>query len=173
MSRWLTDRRRENLERLAAYLEALPKSYRHFDMGTFMRHDGEHELDPKLDDQGVMVKDPQRFLSDCGTVACAVGHGPAAGIPLGRTFVDRHTTAWSGLKSTTIDWDGYSGRNFAPHFESAWQWMFGGDWGSIDNTAQGAAARIRYVLKHGDAPDDFITPRRRFRQLYADLRVTA
>ena len=107
----LTDTQRANLARLADYLETVPQSA--FDMESF-----EEE-------------------TDCGTVACAVGHGPAAGFP----------------KPVLEAWTSYSSREFAPD-SPAWDWCFFGRWSETDNTPQGAAARIRYMLEHG-VPENY------------------
>ncbi len=117
---------KENLAKLAAYLAKLPDDYEKFNMwvyfsgraeGTYMTHGG----------------------TMCGTAACAVGHGPAAGI-----------------KSPVYDsWNDYCLQAFCietqtPEFE----WLFGGSWNQVDNTPKGAAARIRYYLENGGIPVD-------------------
>ncbi len=71
--------------------------------------------------------------TECGSVGCAVGHGPYAGIP----------------KQYSEDWDVYSNRVFIDRGMSS-EWCFGLFWKNIDNSAQGAAKRIRYLLKHGN-----------------------
>ena len=55
---------RENLEKLAYYLHALPDFYQHFHMGNWNQ---DHMDDHKY---------------GCCTVACAVGHGVYAGFPI-------------------------------------------------------------------------------------------
>lgn len=37
------------------------------------------------------------------------------------------------------------------------RWLFGSDWAGRDNTPEGAAARIRYYLKHGAPQDEAMT----------------
>lgn len=120
---------RKNLEKLAAYLEKLPTNYRHFSMWDFSRVDGVETSD---------YSDLIKYPSECGAVACAVGHGPAAGIPA------RHGE----------DWNEYSDRMF-DLFEDDWQWCFSPLWLTVDDTPQGAAKRIRYLLEHG-VPEDFV-----------------
>lgn len=120
-----------NLKTLADYLAALPADYTHFDMGHW--HTGEKETDPPT--------------TRCGTVACAAGHGPAAGIlPL-----DNHI-----LVDDSIDWFAYTEDLFELDFESREHvWCFGGGWSLHDNTPQGAAKRIRYLIHHGRPPRGF------------------
>ena len=102
----LTPEQRANLAKLADYLVTVPQSA--FDMADYQQK------------------------TDCGTVACAVGHGPEAGVQ----------------KRDCESWNQYSDRVFAPQFES-WGWCFSDHWSVADNTPQGAAARIRYMLEHG------------------------
>lgn len=40
--------------------------------------------------------------------------------------------------------------------EGTWQWMFDAGWGQVDNTPEGVALRIEYVLDYG-APPPFAT----------------
>lgn len=114
----------ENLETLANYLEALPAGYRHFSMWTYLSHYGRHDYFHPVD-AGVSEM-------ECGTVACAVGHGPAAGL-----------AALPGE-----NWEAYEQRVFGVTL-AEWTWCFASSWGAIDNTPQGAAKRIRYMLELG------------------------
>lgn len=103
-----------NCKKLAAYLLELPDDYDKFDMWWYTRN-GEQ---------------PQE--TDCGTVACAAGHGPAAGIePLPGEY-----------------WVTYTQRVF-----SASPWMFASDWSRHDNTVEGAAKRIIYALRNRILPE--------------------
>lgn len=63
--------KRSNLEKLAAYLETLPVDYQHFSMRSYLTKDGSYVSYPEEANTAI----------DCGTIACAVGHGPAAGSP--------------------------------------------------------------------------------------------
>lgn len=105
-----------NLRKLAAYLLTLPADYPDFEMSDFTG-DGSA---------------PQRVT--CGTAACAVGHGPAAGFKAKRGE----------------DWGPYSERLFiSQSFSEAWQWCFSGLWSRADNTVHGASARISWLLDNG------------------------
>ena len=75
----------------------------------------------------------------CGSVGCAIGHGPHAGIP----------------KNASESWDAYETRVFGLELD-VWRWCFSSRWTQIDDTPQGAAKRIRYLLEHGAPPDDFL-----------------
>ena len=112
-----TDEQRANLTKLADYLCNLPDDYQHFNMSY--------------------------FVSECGTSACAVGHGPAAGIPLKKDD----------------NWLTYSYENFC--FSGAfWRYMFGSDW---PNCPKAAAHRIWEVINreitHQEAVAAFVRQR--------------
>ncbi len=116
---------RANLTMLADYLES-EKLRARFHMGQFQ--------------DGDIIS--WRDALDCGTVGCAVGHGPYAGIP----------------KTTSEGWGAYSMRVFIPSkSDDAWMFCFDDVWAHIDNSPQGAAKRIRYLLKHGsDAVEEIM-----------------
>lgn len=126
----MNKKHRDNLLKLAAYLEALPEDYGQFDMGYFNA-----EVDDYNDTIDLPLSDRKY---DCGTVACAVGHGPAAGI---RAYGD-------------FNWGQYARRVFGTEVgDDNFNYMFGACWERFDNTAKGAAARIRtYVEAGGEVP---------------------
>jgi len=147
---------RERLQQLANYLESLPKSYKHFGMTDYLEPslDAEKSLkDYALNNGGV---------ASCGTAACAVGHGPAAGI-----YVPRHLI----MADWAVDWNRYALLFTGQHhvMESLWHWMFSGAWDDVDNHHWGAAARIRYVLADKPIPEDCYEPRRGHRKLYREF----
>jgi hypothetical protein len=117
----LTDEQRANLATLAAYLRTLPAEYPDFSMDDFTATGGS------------MAKQPE-----CGTAACAAGHGINAGIPAlgGESWFDYSVRAFVE--------DDYDGNGSSP-----WDWCFSGSWSHTDNTAHGAADRITYMLAHG------------------------
>lgn len=125
---------RENFERLAAHLENLVPPPE-FSMRLFTNLlDGE--------DREYMATGQ---IPACGTVACAAGHGPVAGI----------------LDPDAEDWNEYVERNFLGEpvdgkFDNnrIYRWCFSCSWTDIDNTPTGAAKRIRYMLAHG-IPEHF------------------
>lgn len=71
----------------------------------------------------------------CGTVGCAIGHGPYAGIK----------------NPECLNWDEYSLKSFglAQYHEGAGHSLFSWRWMDVDNTPNGAAKRILYLLKYG------------------------
>jgi hypothetical protein len=121
----LTDEQRTNLAKLAAYLRTLPADYPDFAMNDFV-----------LDSSG---KKGIAHVASCGTAACAVGHGPKAGIK----------------PKSGESWHAYSYRTLIPIMfgddvdDDAWAWCFSGIWAHVDNTVHGAAARIEWMLEHG------------------------
>lgn len=133
VSEVLTEKQIVNLRQLATYLSALPDGYGQFDMGNYRA-------------KGAIVDGAAGFprkLNDCGTVACALGHGPNAGI------------APEGSRT----WLAYSSDHFISpsqdETEPYWEWCFSGLWMDSDNTPKGAAARINWMLDHDGIPADW------------------
>lgn len=116
----------KNLAKLATHLEKLPLDYSHFDMNDFQSEDGSVDIRFSI---------PKAEVS-CGTSACAVGHGPWAGIRVSKY---------------DVDWEHYSDRVFGVSIfdDGAGDFMFAAEWARPDPTHRGAAARIRYVLDGG------------------------
>lgn len=134
---------RAELAKLSTYLreKASQDSHLKFDMETF------YSPNPHL----------------CGSSACAIGH---YAIMLGWEPVNGGVSppAKQGLENCPADrgevlgWMTFSrqvlGLKSRGATEHDWNWMFSGEWGDVDNTALGAAARIDYYLEHG-VPDSF------------------
>lgn len=123
---------RENLLKLAWYLWNLPHNYEHFDMNFYWDCPVKN-----LDTWGCPVKNPDPWgciskTPECGTVACAAGHGPAAGI-----------------EKTVEIWEHYIHINFInDEYQRELFWCFSGWWVDVDNTPKGAAKRIFYMLEN-------------------------
>jgi hypothetical protein len=132
----LTRTQRRNLAKLADYLEGLPKNYRHFDMFDY--------IDGRSDADVARYARNNGGVASCGTVACALGHGPAAGVLFRPSDFYGRTPSWSLYTSRFIE-----------EYSPAWEWAFDSGWKHHDNHHWGAAARIRYLLKHGGPPDGF------------------
>lgn len=119
--------KQNNLKKLAIYLSTKRPS-RKFSMVTY-GSDASGELEPREIEK----------VPECGTVCCAVGNGPRAGIPAGRcrnwsTYVDKFVTT-----------------------DEEYNWLFDYNWFCRDNTPKGAAYRIGYFLKCG-IPSWFLFP---------------
>lgn len=110
---------RENLDKLATYLEGLRADYSGFRITTYYSHPDIGLIPPSCY-QGY----------ECGSAACAIGHGPAAGIPI----------------RGDATWYGYASRVFGTSETSSdvGRYMFG--IGTPDGHLA-AAARIRDVLE--------------------------
>lgn len=131
----------ENLKTLALYLLALPATYGNFDMLVYQKKGNRFSY---LSQDFV---DPDPVTHGCGTVACACGHGPSAGIP--------------ALKGEV--WSKYAYRAFFDTTPAAstdeeagyWEWCFSSRWEGVDNTPQGAGIRILYLLTKQRLPGDW------------------
>lgn len=107
-----------------------------FDMNDYVTSDGYGASVTILENYPHKFWNQKERYAKCGTVACAVGHGPMFGI---EPRIDEY-------------WHDYSHRSFGcnPYVrKSLFVWMFGTDWSIIDNTPQGAAARINFFLEKG------------------------
>jgi len=111
----MTQEQKENLLKLADYLES-------------------GNLKAKFDMAIIYDTSKCDGINDCGTVGCALGHGPYAGIP----------------KPLQESWIQYSYNAFGMEWgTNEFKQLFGSQWEAIDNTPEGAAKRIRAELaKH-------------------------
>lgn len=130
----LTAKHRKNLLKLAEGLRrSVPPPA--FDIGGFMETPERFENEPQP--RGVK----RSFYSECGATACAVGHGPLFGIK---------------VSPNDDTWFDYCERVFGVQDgDPVWDWLFDSEWVSIDNTPQGAAARILFLLEHGFPPRQY------------------
>ena len=117
----------KNLRKLADGLLNLPVNYKHFDMLSYFRLES--------GTVGPACAGGKELL-ECGTVACAAGHGPSFGIEVERGEI----------------WIGYIQRVFR---SGSYEWCFSDQWAKEDNTPQGAALRILYMLDCGGIPEGF------------------
>lgn len=120
-----------NLAKLGLYLRGLPADYERFAMRVFYDAPGAIVSRPEFTRAGA-------YGHPCGTVACAVGHGPAAGVPP-RDYVE--SWACYGAWAFTED-------------DLQFDFLFSGDWQWSDDTPRGAAARIALLLDSADS--DFV-----------------
>lgn len=109
----------KNLLQLADFLDTLPSEK--FAMDAYARDEHDEAL--------------ELAAHECGTVCCAAGWGPAAGLaPL----------------PSDDSWEEYTHRVFGVEAaDPAWSWCFSGLWRRADNTPAGAAKRIRHLVEHG------------------------
>lgn len=88
-----------------------------------------------------LVNENEEILSStraegCGVIGCA----------LGTAFINN-------IGDTSYrDWSEYCDKNFFSYNGIEFTWCFDAQWHYVDNTPQGAAKRIRYLIKHGKAP---------------------
>ena len=148
----VTPEQRANLLKLADYLYALPDNYEKFHMGTFATQESKDEL------FGLLELDPSNVLEglhNCGTTACAIGHGPACGIK---------------PEPLDLTWGRYADRAFGADLNSrVFNFCFAGAWEEYDNTPKGAAQRIYYLLDNGIAGLTEPLAKRDFMQMYQHL----
>jgi len=122
--------RKVNLLKLAAYLRGLDREK--FNMRSFYKRYDEYS--GRLVIVGPSgVGQYSTTPNYCNTVACAVGCGPAAGVPV----ID-----------TDTGWSIYSQRVFTSCART-WDFLFSIGWVNIDNSPSGAAKRIEFLLEHG------------------------
>ncbi len=155
-----------NLKKLADYLESLPYRYKHFDMLDF--------LDAQSNEAAVVYAKENGGVHTCGTVACAVGHGPSAGILFRNSdFTEEYDWNQSAFVMAP-DWSSYAQRftGIDDPLSRKFEWLFGSDWVEVDNHHYGAAARIRYLLEYRQVPSGFLSgyAERKHRSLYQEFR---
>src|SRR5688500_13801651 len=104
-----------NLARLADYLSRLPRDYRHFAMQDFLVVPSGPDFLGPVRARCVEAEYARTGSTEgwtCGTAACALGHGPAAGIPL------RFEEFNSKANPLVPDWLAY-GQRFCPNYGSS------------------------------------------------------
>jgi hypothetical protein len=163
----LTPARRWRLNLLADYLEALPADYAHFDMAHYVTAEGLSVVNYAVHNGGLPI-------DGCGTAACAVGHGPAAGILMPKHLAETMTGDRFCPKDK-IAWERYASLFVGDEAGNAFMfdWLFASDWVFVDNGHLGAAARIRYLLAHGKPPTEFDDVGDEWLPLYAPYRIDA
>ena len=140
----ITDIQRKNLIDLADFLDRhVPPP--NFGMNCFVKP---ADIFPDNDDpnENPNLATPEVY-NQCGTVACAVGHGPLMGLkPLPEdTWYDYSYRNFGA----TMTYSTTTGERVAAESDDLWAWLFDGRWHQTDNTAKGAAARIRWYLENG------------------------
>jgi hypothetical protein len=112
---------KENLLRMADHIETIPQ--KEFDMEKYR-------------------KDGSSLEMECNSVGCAVGHCSILDIDnIQKNFI---CMFYWGINF--LEWsEQFTGVYVMPQ----WNYLFGDRWKYIDNTPQGTANRIRYIVKHG------------------------
>jgi hypothetical protein len=121
---------RENLQKLADGLRGPLRLG--FDMDYYVNFSGS----PSVVRRCELERELTSVTNDCGTAACACGHATYLIEP----------------KNPGESFSAYSRRVFGLEPEEIgeeWDWCFGSGWSFTDNTPQGAADRIEWLLKHG------------------------
>ena len=124
----------ENLLKHATHLETNVKAST-FNIRTYMSHSAHfHQY-------RTAVTFKKALLEDCSTVACSVGHA---------------TSIFPPIKKE--DWEEYCYRVFDVDSDSLeWDFLFSEDWQKVDNTVEGAAKRIRFLIRQkSDLNEDYI-----------------
>jgi hypothetical protein len=126
----------ERLLQLADYLEALPANYSEFEMAEFWTGDAERVA--------WLIEQGKATAPACGTAACAMGHIPFVGYKDFNLEDYIEVTSMFGL---VVHWFKISVEFLGLDVdEDRWDWMFAGEWSSVDNSPQGAAQRIRMIV---------------------------
>lgn len=125
----------KNLQKLASYL---------------LNDSLKAEFDMRFFSKSGYVKDVMFYgvaEIDCGSVGCAVGHGPYAGIE----------------KLKYESWSSYSSRVFGLNGDD-FDWCFSELWEYVDNSPVGAAKRINILIESG-LPFDWALQMKGFNEL--------
>jgi hypothetical protein len=97
-----------------------------FDMANYCRYPDGDDAEPTY--------------HECGAVACALGHGPSAGV----------------VPNYYDSWETYCKNSFgiSSDFTKEWDFLFDDEWEHTDNTPQGAGHRIKWFLENGVPTND-------------------
>jgi hypothetical protein len=128
---------RENLQRAADYIRTVPQE---------MFHMGHYRAKRK---RGIIIgcSDEERLSHECNTVGCAIGHCTALDSPVNLPIIPKE--AWS-QDPHSINFTAWSEKFFdIPTDGDRWAWCFSCNWSIVDNTPEGAALRIEWLLKNG------------------------
>jgi len=139
---------KENLLKLAKFLDGLPEDYKRFDMEDWVASENGTLCPDEIEDVDIKA---------CGYAACAIGHAPQA---LGLSIEETNMIPM---------WDIFIENYFGIDYRSQ-EWMFGYEWKDVDNTPKGAAKRIRYFLENG-VPDEYSEhddPKKELLKIYKD-----
>lgn len=126
----MNDIQRQNLARLALYVQSLPSDYAGFQMSYFVANGGVDSVSQK-------VRKAENL--GCGTCACFAGHGPICGIdPIKNETWGKYLERCFGTEYTVYG----AGGNY--------DWLFHEGW---PNSTAEAAKRAAWLLEGLDLPD--------------------
>lgn len=131
----ITLEQRQNLAILAAFLATHGPTL-DFKMGCYALTDDRDLLEPYQ-----MAKHP------CGSVGCAIGHGPVAGIAPADDEEGWNDYAYRAFGASSFKDDDLA--------RKLWHGLFDDAWGDVDNSPEGAAERINHFLKTGELFDPY------------------
>jgi hypothetical protein len=120
----LDDMNKENLQRMADYIRTVPREK--FDMLEFRGGEGKK--------------------AECDSVGCVIGHCTV----LDAENIKARFTDVDGEIRFAIWSEEFTGLSL---HRSGWDWCFSADWIYIDNTPEGAALRIEWLIENG-LPED-------------------
>ena len=131
----------KNLNHLADYLaDGCEGSEMEFRMEEFLTIPG---YGLSEDYPSILLDDQSEKANICGSSACAIGHGPLAGVD------PKKYECWTEYAARCFN-------VFMSQGDVAGEFMFGCGWDlTKHNKPLDASARIRYFLKHKAVPDDF------------------
>lgn len=124
---------KDNILRMVEYLTELDTIAAPFHMDVYRENNTEYH-NPHL---------------ACKSPACVVGHCTVLDTPENR---DRCFNGMDGAFNYG-KWT-YEFTGLTP-FTRVWAWAFAWQWAEVDNTIQGAIARLNYLLIHGEPPFHF------------------
>lgn len=147
MPKWTrTSKQSDNLRKLAARLKSIQQHV--FGMRAYVADSDSPDI--CNDDKSVEVLSQipvkpegsiEEVLHTCGTVCCAIGMTPFIFPKEVEEFVSLHPSRaeeyWNG-------WHGISEYLFGEIDSDYWAWMFESFWADVDDSPEGAAARIEY-----------------------------
>lgn len=137
----LSKENKENLLKLADGIEGIPDEFFHMrnwrsDISSFLN-------------SFALVS--FRNIDDCGTAGCAVGWGP---------FIEGLEGLPEEQRKEFFEYGLYTERLFGlGECTDEFDWCFAASWDHVDNTARGAALRIREFIRLGKVPIDFTSQR--------------
>ena len=137
----LSKENKANLLKLADGIEGIPSEFFHMRNWRSVRNELSSEV----------RMTSFRSIKDCGTIGCAVGWGP---------FVEGLELNAYEQATTYIQYGVYVERLFGfLEGSDEFDWCFAASWDSVDNTARGAALRIRELARTGKVPKDSTSQR--------------